>query len=107
MPYTSMFAETVTMTGHQNDIIDGYMARPMGAGPYPGVVVIHHMPGWDEATKEITRKFAYHGYVALSPNLHFREGQASPAENSASIRAKGGMPDDRSQWAIFWVPSSI
>ena len=48
----------------------------LSAGPYPGVVVIHHMPGWDEASKEIVRKFAYHGYVALSPHLHVREVQA-------------------------------
>jgi carboxymethylenebutenolidase len=90
-----MFAETVNLQGHQNDLIDAYLARPMGPGPWPGVVVIHHMPGWDEATKEIARTFASHGYCAISPNLHFREGQATPAENSASIRAKGGMPDDR------------
>jgi carboxymethylenebutenolidase len=100
MPYEALMAETVNVNGHQNDLIDAYMARPLGPGPYPGVVVIHHMPGWDEATKEIARKFAYHGYVAISPNLHFREGKATYAENSASIRAKGGMPDDRTMGDI-------
>jgi len=58
-------------------------------------VIIHHMPGWDGPTKEIARRFAHHGYVAISPNLHFREGKSTPQENSASIRAAGGMPDDR------------
>jgi carboxymethylenebutenolidase len=95
MPYESMIAETVNLHGHQDDLIDAYLARPMGGGPYPGVVVIHHMPGWDEATKEIARKFAYHGYVAISPNLHFRERKGSPAKNAASVREAGGMPDDR------------
>jgi carboxymethylenebutenolidase len=95
MPYEAMMAETVNIHGHQDDLIDAYLARPMGPGPYPGVVVIHHMPGWDEATKEIARKFAYHGYVAISPNLHFREGRSTPEENSASVKAAGGMPDDR------------
>jgi len=90
-----MFAETVHLRGHQGDQIDAYLARPLGAGPYPGVVVIHHMPGWDDAHKEIGRHFAHHGYVAIVPNLHFREGKATPEENSASIRAAGGMPDDR------------
>jgi carboxymethylenebutenolidase len=33
--------------------------------------------------------------VAILPNLHFREGKATPEENSASVRAAGGMPDDR------------
>jgi carboxymethylenebutenolidase len=95
MPYEAQVAETVHIRGHQEDQIDAYLARPLGAGPYPGVVVIHHMPGWDEATKEMARKFAHHGYTAISPNLHYREGKATPEENSASIRAAGGMPDAR------------
>src|SRR6266699_1603203 len=95
MPYEAMSAETVNLRGHEDDLIDAYLARPTGPGPHPGVVVIHHMPGWDEATKEIARKFAHHGYVAISPNLHFREGKGTPEENSASIRAAGGMPDER------------
>jgi len=95
MPYEALLAETVLMRGHRGDRIDAYLARPLGGGPYPGIVVIHHMPGWDGPTKEIARRFAHHGYAALSPNLHFREGKATPEEASASIRAAGGMPDDR------------
>ena len=95
MPYEALLAETVLMRGYLGDQIDAYLARPFGGGPYPGVVVIHHMPGWDGPTKEIARRFAHHGYAALSPNLHFREGKATPEENSASVRAAGGMPDDR------------
>ncbi len=95
MTYESLFAETIHLRGHQGDQIDAYLARPFGAGPYPGVVVIHHMPGWDEAHKEIARRFAHHGYVTIVPNLQFREGKATPEENSASVRAAGGMPDDR------------
>ena len=95
MKYEGQIAETIVLNGHQGDQIDAYLARPLGAGPFPGVVVIHHMPGWDEAHKEIGRRFAHHGYVTLVPNLQFREGKATPEENSASIRAAGGMPDDR------------
>ena len=95
MSYESLFAETVFLHGHNGDTIDAYFARPLGAGPCPGVVVIHHMPGWDDAHKEIGRRFAHHGYATLVPNLQFREGKATPEENSASIRAAGGMPDDR------------
>src|SRR3989442_395697 len=95
MAYEALFAETVLIRGHLRDQIDAYLARPLRVGPRPGVVVIHHMPGWDGPTKEIARRFAHHGYVAISPNLHFREGKATPEENSASIRTAGGMPDDR------------
>jgi carboxymethylenebutenolidase len=95
MSYEAQFAETVLMRGHRGNQIDAYLARPVGVAAVPGVVVIHHMPGWDGPTKEIARRFAHHGFAALSPNLHFREGKATPQENSASVRAAGGMPDDR------------
>ena len=95
MAYEGMLAETIWLNGHQGDQIDAYLARPLGPGPHPGIVVIHHMPGWDGPTKEIARRFAHHGYVAISPNLHFREGKGSSEENSASVREAGGMPDDR------------
>jgi carboxymethylenebutenolidase len=95
MAYEALFAETVLLRGHRGDQIDAYLARPVGVVSCPGVVVIHHMPGWDGPTKEIVRRFAHHGYAAISPNLHFREGKATPEENSASVRAAGGMPDDR------------
>jgi carboxymethylenebutenolidase len=91
-----MLAETVRITGHGGDAIRAYLARPLGSGPYPGVVVIHHMPGWDEATREITRRFAVHGYLAICPNLHDREGpDASPDDAAAAVRARGGVPDER------------
>lgn len=95
MAYEALFAETVLLRGHRGDQIDAYLARPVGVASCPGVVVIHHMPGWDGPTKEIVRRFAHHGYAAISPNLHSREGTATPEENSASVRAAGGMPDDR------------
>ena len=93
--YEAMFAETVRYSGYQDDEIEAYFARPFGGGPYPAVIVLHHAPGWDEATKEITRKFAHHGYAAICPNLHFREGPGSPDDLAAAVRAAGGVPDDR------------
>ena len=46
--YEGMIAETVSMQGHKGDMINAYVARPLGSGPFPGMVVIHHAPGWDE-----------------------------------------------------------
>jgi carboxymethylenebutenolidase len=85
----------VLINGHNGDQIDAYLARPLGPGPHGSVVLIHHMPGWDEASKEMARKLAYNGFVTISPNLHFREGKATSQENSTSIRDAGGMPDVR------------
>jgi len=90
-----MLAESVRIDGHNGDAIDAYLARPLGPGPYPGVVVIHHMPGWDEGSKEITRTFATNGYVAVCPNLHHREGPGTVEEMVARVRESGGVPDER------------
>ena len=88
--------ETVEITGHQGDEIPAYLAHPPGPGPFPGVVVIHHMPGFDEATRGIARTFAANGYTAIMPNLHWRDAPgASPDDASAAARAAGGVPDER------------
>lgn len=93
--YEGMLAETVAMPGANGDLINAYYARPLGPGPFPGMVVIHHMPGWDEWYREATRRFAHHGYAALSPNLYYRAGHGTPEDVAAKIRAAGGVPDDQ------------
>lgn len=93
--YEGMAAETVGIQGHGGDWINAYYARPLGPGPVPGVVLVHHMPGWDEWYKEATRKFAYHGYAAISPNLYCREGHGAPDDVTARVRAAGGILDDQ------------
>jgi carboxymethylenebutenolidase len=91
--YEGLLAETVRYPGHGGEEIEAYFARPLAVSSAPGVVVIHHMPGWDEGTKEIARKFAHHGYAAIDPNLHYRAGPGAPDDLSAKVRAEGGVPD--------------
>lgn len=93
----SLTARTTFITGHGGDEIEAYLAVPDdGAARRGGVVVLHHMPGYDSSTKEITRKFAASGYAALMPNLYYRDAPgASPDDAAATARAKGGVPDER------------
>jgi carboxymethylenebutenolidase len=92
----SLVADTITIFGHGSEQIEAYLATPLGDGPFGGVVVIHHMPGWDRPTKEITRRFAAEGYNAICPNLYSREASdVGPDEAPAVVRAKGGVPDER------------
>ena len=89
-------AGTVRIAGAGGDEIEAYLAQPLDGGRHGGVVVIHHMPGYDEGTLEITRRFAAHGYLAICPNLYTREAPgADPDDAAAAARAAGGVPDDR------------
>jgi carboxymethylenebutenolidase len=92
--YQGMIAETVAVQGHGGGYIDAYFARPTGPGPYPGVVLFHHRPGWDEWYKEATRRFAHHGYAAICPNLYMDFGHGSPEDVWAKVRAGGDVADD-------------
>jgi carboxymethylenebutenolidase len=89
-------AETVRIHGAGGDEIEAYLATPLDEGSRGGVVVIHHMPGYDEGSLEITRRFAAHGYLAICPNLYTREAPgADPDDAAATARAAGGVPDER------------
>ncbi|MFC4055402.1 dienelactone hydrolase family protein [Actinomadura syzygii] len=92
----AIWAGTVTTAGHEGAELEAYLARPLSDVPRGGVVVIHHMPGYDTGTKEFVRTFAAHGYAAICPNLYSREGAGvSPDDQAAAARAKGGVTDDQ------------
>ena len=93
--YEGMLAETISIPGDKGVMIHAYFARPLGAGPFPGMVLIHHMPGWDEWYREATRKFAHHGFAALSPNFYFRVGHGTPEDVAVKVRGDGGIPDNQ------------
>src|SRR2546430_16889814 len=93
MAYEGMIAETISMNGDKGEPISAYVARPLGSGPYPGVVLIHHAPGWDEFYRETTRRFAHHGYAAISHNLYHLSGEGKGDDVAAKVRARGGVPD--------------
>src|SRR5437764_9445239 len=107
MAYEGMIAETITINGDKNEPISAYVARPLGAGPYPGVVLIHHAPGWDEFYRETTRRFAHHGYAAISHNLYHRAGEGKAEDVAAKVRAEGGAPDAQvigdTEGAVQWL----
>jgi len=92
--YEGMLAETITIAGYKGDLINSYFVRPIGTGSFPGIVLIHHMPGWDELYREIARRFAQHGYAVICPNLYYRFGHGTPEEVAAKVREQGGVPDD-------------
>lgn len=89
-----MIAGITTYTAGNGDLIHAYVARPEGNGPFPGIVAIHHMPGWNEFYQEFCRRLANHGYTVICPDLYCRFGHGRPDDVTATVRAQGGVPDD-------------
>ena len=107
MTYRGMTVEMVTINGDKGTPIQAYTAKPAGKGPFPGVVLIHHLPGWSELYIEMTRKFAHNGYIAICANLYERSGQGNPDDVGAKVRADGGVPDAQvigdTEAAVKWM----
>lgn len=91
--YEGMLAETVSIHRPAGNPVRAYFSRPMGAGPYPGIVLVPHMPGWDEWCRETARRFSQHGYMVLCPDIYRQFGDGTPSEVSTAMREAGGVPD--------------
>jgi carboxymethylenebutenolidase len=92
--YDGMVAEIIALKGYNGDYINAYFARPIGEGGAMGsVVLVHHLPGWDEFYRETTRRFAQQGYATICPNLYHRFGEGTPDDAAAAARAQGGVSD--------------
>jgi carboxymethylenebutenolidase len=72
--------------------VPGYLAVPAeGAGPWPGVVVIHEAFGLNADIRGKADQMAAHGYVALAPDLFERRAWILCVRNAfTQIRAQSG-----------------
>jgi carboxymethylenebutenolidase len=76
-------------TIHQFDSISGYLARPSGAGPWPGLIVIQEWWGLDQQTRSIADRFAALGYLAFAPDLYHGElANLGDGQKAASLVQK-------------------
>jgi carboxymethylenebutenolidase len=91
---TGLTAEVITYPAGGGDEIHAYVTRPTGDGPSPGIVAVHHLPGWDEFYREFSDRLARHGYTVICPDLYCRFGHGTPDDVAATVRSQGGVADD-------------
>lgn len=72
-------AEMITYPGKTGDVA-AYFARPKGDEKLPGVVVIHENRGLNAHIKDVARRTAVEGFLALAPD---------------ALSPKGGTPEDQ------------
>ncbi len=75
----------------------GYYAKPSGAGPFPTIVVIEEIFGVHEHIKDVCRRLAKAGYLAVAPELYARQGDLSTMTDAQQIISQviSKAPDDQ------------
>lgn len=75
--------------------LTGYLAEPAAAGPHPAVIVVHEAFGLVEHIRDVARRFANLGYLALAPDLYARVGAPDPAQRDSVFAKMFGLSDDQ------------
>lgn len=84
---TGLVVADVTVPTEDGSTMPAYLARPEGQGPFPVVLVIQEIFGVHEHIKDICRRFAHEGYLALAPELFYRQGDVSGLTDFEAILA--------------------
>ena len=76
--------------------IPGYRAMPASGGPFPVVLVVQEIFGVHEHIKDVCRRFAKLGYLAIAPELYARQGEVSKLASIEDIRPiVAKVPDEQ------------
>ena len=85
-------AETVRFPSGQVQM-EGYLVKPKSTGKHPAILVIHENRGLNEHIRDVARRFAAEGFVALAPDLLSRVGgTGSMQEQRDAVEAIGLLP---------------
>ena len=95
--YRDIICREIAYKAHRGEKKLAYFAYPDQAGPMPGIVFLHHHPGWNDINIDATRKLAHHGFMTICPNLFQAWGGKSrdPSEIGKRARKDGGVHDDQ------------
>ncbi len=66
--------EEVQISTAKGETMGGYLALPDGDGPHPAVLVFMEIFGVNDHIRDVTRRVAKEGYVALAPDYFHRTG---------------------------------
>lgn len=73
--------------------LSGYLSKPTKKGKYPAILVIHENRGLNEHTRDVARRFAAQGYVALAADALSRKGGTGSFETPDKAREAFGSLD--------------
>lgn len=92
--------------------IPGYRAMPDAGEPFPVVLVLQEIFGVNEHMRDVCRRFAKLGYMAIAPELFVRQGDVSKMQDHQEIISKvvSKVPDEQVMSdldaAVAWAAST-
>jgi carboxymethylenebutenolidase len=75
-------------------VMQGHLAAPAGEGRRPGILVIHENRGLNPHIRDVTRRFALEGFIALGVDVLTPEG-GTPTDEDKAREMIGQVPPDR------------
>jgi carboxymethylenebutenolidase len=77
--------------------IPAYRAMPASGGPFPVILVVQEIFGVHEHIKDLCRRLAKAGYLAVAPELYARQGDVSKITDIQEIISKvvSKVPDEQ------------
>lgn len=83
----ALIEEDVRFAAHGGYELPAFVARPSGDQRRAAVIVVNEIFGIHDYIKDVCRRFAREGYVALAPDYFDRAGDPAPLTDFAAIRS--------------------
>ena len=91
---TGLVIEAVTLAPPDGFALPAYVARPAGRGRHPAVIVASEIFGVHDYIKDVCRRLAKLGYVAIAPAYFVRAGDPAPLSDMAAVMKIVGHASD-------------
>jgi carboxymethylenebutenolidase len=107
-PSDDLIVEDVRIEGAGGYSLPACVARPSARGRRGAIIVVNEIFGIHDYIKDVCRRFAREGYVAIAPDYFDRAGDPAPMTDFAEIRAIVGTANNEqvmgdTQGAIAWL----
>src|SRR5918911_2879875 len=73
----------------------GYRAMPAKGKDFPVALVVQEIFGVHEHIKDICRRFAKLGYLAVAPSLYYRQGDTTQLKMEEIMKVVAKVPDEQ------------
>jgi carboxymethylenebutenolidase len=95
-PKDGLVIEEALIPNGADKPLPAYVARPKGRGRHAAIIVVNEIFGIHDYIKDVCRRLAKLGYVAVAPDFFYRSGANLPAMTSIDqirpIVAQAGVP---------------